>query len=251
MAAMKAEALGFDLDLTYSVAHSQTAADLRAAAERFINAYDFTYWMYALAGPDKILSNYPDDLIGAYLENQWHRGCDPLVNALHRRRRALSWDLRSMPMTRWTDVQQRRLMQWRWDIGARAGVSAPAYDRRDNAFEYAIVSFSRDRPLCDLAKHHHEPRVQLFATYFLSVAPQVFIQPSSPAEITLPSLTRRERDCLTWVAVGKSSWEIGQVLGISEATVNFHLGNAATKLDVRGRVRAVAQAIRLGLINPI
>lgn len=244
------EGLGFDLDLTYSVAHSQTAADLRAAAERFTNAYDFSYWMYALAGPDKVLTNYPEEFIHAYIENRWHRGCDPLVDAIHRRRRALSWDLRSMPMMRWTDAQQRRLMDWRWDIGARAGVSAPAYDRRDNAFEYAIVSFSRERSLCDLAKHHHEPRVQLFATYFLSVAQQVFLPSYPQTDQTPPSLTRRERDCLTWAAVGKSSWEIGRVLGISEATVNFHLGNAAVKLGVRGRVRAIAQATRLGFINP-
>ena len=251
MTVIKTEAIGFDLDLTYSVAQSENVTDLRAAAERFAKAYDFSYWIYALAGPDKVLTNYPDELVTTYTENRWHQGCDPLLDAIHRHRRALSWDLRSMPTAHSADTPQRRLMECRWDVGARAGVSAPSYDRRGNAFEYAIVSFSRDRPLCDLAKHHHEPRVQLFATYFLSMAQQVFASTYPQVGQAPPSLTHRERDCLTWVAVGKSSWEIGQVLGISEATVNFHLGNAATKLDVRGRVRAVAQAIRLGLISPI
>jgi len=246
------EGAGLDLDLTYVVAQSQDVNDLRAAAERFCETHDFAYWLYALAGPDKALTNYSDVLISAYTENRWLCcGCDPLVDAMHRRHGALSWDLRCMPnLARPTDVLQRRLMECRWDAGMRAGVSAPAYGRRGNAFEYAIVSFSRDRPLSEVAKRYLEPHVQLFAAYFLNVAQHIFMKPRPKAAPTDVALTPRERDCLSWVAIGKSSWEIGQVLGITTATVNFHLGNAAIKLGVRGRTCAVAQAIRLGLINP-
>lgn len=241
------------LDLVYAVAQSQDANDLRVAAERFTAENEFSYWIYALAGPDKVLTNYPNQIVGAYAENGWHCGCDPLVDAIHRRQRSLSWDLHSFaaPSGRQMDAPQRRLMECRWDVGARAGVSAPAYGRRGNAFEYAFVCFSRDRPLSEVAKQHHEPRVQLFATYFLSVAQNIFLKSLPHAQPESVSLTQRERDCLAWAAVGKSSWEMGQVLGISTATVNFHLGNAAKKLGAHGRVRAVAQAIRLGLINPI
>ncbi|MBS0251410.1 MAG: helix-turn-helix transcriptional regulator [Proteobacteria bacterium] len=113
-----------------------------------------------------------------------------------------------------------------------------------------MVSFSRDRPLSETAKRHHEPEVQLLATYFLSAAQHIFGEQNVPPESESIALTPREHECLTWAAIGKSSWEIGQVLGITEATVNFHLGNAATKLGVRGRILAVSKAIRLGLINP-
>lgn len=250
MATEKSEGIGFDLDLIYAVAQARSKDDLRATAERFATTNEFSYWVYALAGPDKALTNYPAPLVSTYLENRWHCGCDPLIEAIHRRQCSLSWDLDSLS-GRTLDEMQRHILECRKDLGVRSGVSAPAYSRRGNAFEYAVVSFSREQPLSKVAKRHHEPRVQLFASYFLSVAQHIFMKARPFAGPELVVLTRRERDCLEWVAGGKSSWEIGRVLGISEATVNFHLGNAATKLGVRGRVSAVAQAIRQGLINPI
>ncbi len=69
-------------------------------------------------------------------------------------------------------------------------------------------------------------------------------------EIVLPSLTARERDCLSYCALGKTSWEIGQILGISEKTVDFHISNASVKLDANSRIFAVVKALRHGLILP-
>ena len=242
---------GFALDLLYAIAQSQNTNDLRKVAERFCAAHEFSYWVLGLAGPDKALTNYPAALVKAYVKNRWHCGCDPLVNALHRHRRVLSWDLNSLQSAdRPMDSMQRRLMDFRWRVGARVGVSALAYERRGNAVDYAIVSFSRDRPLSEIAKRHLEPLVQVLAPYFLSVAQDIFLKPRRKTDAEPVPMTPRERDCLVWAAIGKSSWEIGQVLGISIATVNFHLGNAARKLGVRGRACAVAQAIRFGLINP-
>lgn len=65
-----------------------------------------------------------------------------------------------------------------------------------------------------------------------------------------PDLSERELEVLHWAAVGKSSWEISMILGISERTVNFHLYQAAHKLNVRGRRAACARATALGLIHP-
>ncbi|WP_233423831.1 response regulator transcription factor [Paracidovorax citrulli] len=62
-------------------------------------------------------------------------------------------------------------------------------------------------------------------------------------------LTSREAECLTWVAYGKSSWEIGRIMRISEHTVNFHLKNAMAKFDTASRVTAAVRAANLGLIS--
>lgn len=62
-------------------------------------------------------------------------------------------------------------------------------------------------------------------------------------------LTPRERECLQWAAVGKSEWEISQILGISEHTSEKHLLNAKMKLRAVNRVQAVAEAIRRGYIS--
>ncbi|HEX7934833.1 MAG TPA: LuxR C-terminal-related transcriptional regulator [Paraburkholderia sp.] len=246
-----AEVVGFDLDLTYAVASSQNAQDLRDAAERFCRTYEFSFWIYGLAGPDRSLTNYPTGLVELYKRNGWHRGCDPIVNTIVRRRHSLSWDLDELALLRpaWTG-EQTNLFDVRWQAGSRAGVSAPAFDRQ--SFEFGVVSFSRDQPLSATERHHQEARVQLFAAYFQSIAPVAMAVKKCFGEATTQvALSTRERDCLCWAAKGKTSWEIGQVLGISIATVNFHLANAAMKLGVSGRVCAIAQAIRLGLINPV
>ena len=56
-----------------------------------------------------------------------------------------------------------------------------------------------------------------------------------------PRLTARERDCLTFVAEGKSDWEISVILGVSEATARFHVDNARAKLGAVNRAHAVAR----------
>jgi DNA-binding NarL/FixJ family response regulator len=61
-------------------------------------------------------------------------------------------------------------------------------------------------------------------------------------------LTCRERDCLRLAAAGHGTKGIAEKLTISEPTVNFHLNNAAAKLNARGRVQTVARAVKLGAI---
>jgi len=61
-------------------------------------------------------------------------------------------------------------------------------------------------------------------------------------------LSDRERECLFWVAEGKTSEEVGVILGLSASTANSHLTSAMQKLGARNRALAVATAIRQGLI---
>jgi two-component system chemotaxis response regulator CheY len=61
-------------------------------------------------------------------------------------------------------------------------------------------------------------------------------------------LTGREQACLRLAAAGQGTKGIADKLSISEATVKFHLNNAALKLNARGRVQAVAKAVRVGAI---
>jgi DNA-binding CsgD family transcriptional regulator len=58
-----------------------------------------------------------------------------------------------------------------------------------------------------------------------------------------PRLTPRERECLTWVASGKTDWEISQILRIAEQTVHEYVQNALIKLNATTRAQAVAVAI--------
>lgn len=62
-------------------------------------------------------------------------------------------------------------------------------------------------------------------------------------------LSPRELECLAWVSQGKSSTDIGAILGLSARTVDSYLEKAAFKLGVRTRIEAVAVGVRRGLIE--
>jgi DNA-binding CsgD family transcriptional regulator len=64
-----------------------------------------------------------------------------------------------------------------------------------------------------------------------------------------PSLTARELEVLAWISLGKSAWEIGEILGIAKRTVDEHAQTAARKLGAANRTQAVAIAVRDGLID--
>jgi DNA-binding CsgD family transcriptional regulator len=63
-------------------------------------------------------------------------------------------------------------------------------------------------------------------------------------------LTPREREVLSWVALGKSDWQIAQILLISHKTVNFHVERAKRRLNVGTRVQAAIIAHSHGLLDP-
>ena len=64
-----------------------------------------------------------------------------------------------------------------------------------------------------------------------------------------PSLTPRELEALRWTMEGKTAWEVGTIMSISERTAVLHLQNAMRKLGSVNKHHAVLKALRLGLLS--
>jgi DNA-binding NarL/FixJ family response regulator len=64
------------------------------------------------------------------------------------------------------------------------------------------------------------------------------------------ALNDREVEVLTWVARGKTSLEIAQILGLTKRTVDFHTDNARTKLNAKTRTEAAIKAASGRIIEP-
>jgi len=62
-------------------------------------------------------------------------------------------------------------------------------------------------------------------------------------------LSEREQECLRWAAIGKTDWEIGQILSLSEKTVNVYITRAKTKFGVKSRAQAILMAAKAGHIS--
>jgi len=65
---------------------------------------------------------------------------------------------------------------------------------------------------------------------------------------SMPRLTPREKEILSWMAAGKTAWETSQILNISNRTVEFHVRNILKKLDAVNSYQAIATAVSHGLI---
>ncbi len=89
--------------------------------------------------------------------------------------------------------------------------------------------------------------LQLFAVYAQDAAMRILLPPSPPHDF--PSLTPRELESLRWTMEGKTAWELGSILGISERTAVLHVNNATHKLGCINKHQAVLKALRLGLIR--
>jgi len=63
-------------------------------------------------------------------------------------------------------------------------------------------------------------------------------------------LTARESEVLSSIARGLRNKEIARELGLSEATVKYHVAHLFEKLGVSGRTEALVKAQKLGLIKP-
>ena len=63
------------------------------------------------------------------------------------------------------------------------------------------------------------------------------------------SISKREKEVLKWVLVGKTNWDISNILSISENTVKNHVLRILKKLGANNRQHAVAKAIKMGIIE--
>ena len=67
--------------------------------------------------------------------------------------------------------------------------------------------------------------------------------------IALPRLTPREKEVMQLSAIGMTSVEIADKLGMSARTVNQHVDNVADKLGTRNRTHTIAELVRNDMLN--
>jgi len=73
------------------------------------------------------------------------------------------------------------------------------------------------------------------------LVPKLMPEPAIP-------LSLRELEVLRWSADGKTSAEIGDIMNISEHTVNFHIKNSLVKLTATNKTAGVVKAAMMRLL---
>lgn len=143
--------------------------------------------------------------------------------------------------------EQRRLFAEATEFGLGEGVGIPIHGARGSLAMASMVSDHGAKGLARLMSTVGKD-VHLMSLAFHNHARELLALGRSGR--TTVSLTRRERECLLWIAAGKSAWEISRILGISARTVYFHLDNVRAKMGVTNVYHAVVKAIMEGMISP-
>jgi len=146
---------------------------------------------------------------------------------------------------RWSNIirrqnitaKQQRVISDGVEAGLRDGVIIPVHGP---AGEFGVLSLSHSESDKQAQQNVEldESVLHMFALRFHNRIRE--LQGATPAGPPA-DLTSREIDVLFWTAEGKSSWDISQILGISESTVNFHVNSAKRKLGVYSKPHAIAK----------
>lgn len=187
-----------------------------------------------------LIVTYPEDWIERYAAKNY-ADVDPVAHTARHARRAFAW---STVAAADLQARQRRVMDECRAAGLCGGITVPLFGPRGDS---ALLSVAGPDP--SLEDDAGALRVVASLAHQFHLVHEDLSQ-DEPVVPPFIGLSPREREVLTWSARGKSSWDIGEILDISERSVTFHVNNAMRKLDASSRVMAVLKAIRHGLITP-
>ena len=180
----------------------------------------------------------------AYLESFDDSGrgrVDPVMQHIKKQSVPIVWD-----QATYVRHGQADLWEDQARFGYRTGIALALHLPEGRHF---ILGVDRDQPV---PAHKGEltrvvADLQLFAVLAQDTALRLLLPPVPQTD--LPALTPRELECLRWTMEGKTAWEVGSILGISERTAVLHTHNAMHKLGCVNKHQAVIKALRLGLIR--
>lgn len=165
---------------------------------------------------------------------------------------AVQIGLRRMLPIDWADFDRndrevRRLFGEAIEFGVgQQGISLPVRGRHGDRALVSVTSDVSDRDWQHLRLYYLRD-FQLLALHMHHAILQL---EGGPLTGTL-TLSPRERECLQWIAEGKTYWECATILGLSEHTVRCYLESARHKLGAANNTHAVNKAGKANLLSDL
>lgn len=196
---------------------------------------------HGLAGTEFIsVDNTPEAYSNAFRDTVVMRR-DPVMQHCRKQSVPIIWDQQT-----YTGQGLGELWEEQAQYGLNTGIAMALHLPEGRHF---VLGVDRDKPLPSDATELQRvvADLQLFAVHAQEAALRLLLpEPMRPEK---PALTPRELEALHWTMEGKTAWEVGAILGISERTAVLHVNNAMHKLGCVSKHAAVLKALRLGLIH--
>jgi len=190
------------------------------------------------------LTNLPTDWVMHYVKEDY-ASVDPIIKDCATSRMPIQWSEKYRANSR--SKAAGTMMGDAWENGMRYGMTIPIHGP---CGELGIFTLNADMNEDEFRKTSERTKYELQSIAFFfhdAVRRSLKVE----AEVVPPpiALTQREVEILRWTVAGKTAWEIGAILKISERTVNFHVQNVMEKFGVHNKTHAAAKAMGLGFLN--
>ena len=218
------------------VATDAGLADLldELAREMGFAFFALTHHVDIRRNPDRAirLLNYPGEWV-EYYDAQGLGVSDPVHRASHVTNLAFAWS--KIPDLIVLTARDQDILAMGGLNGIGDGFTVPAHIPGES---HGSCTFAN--PVGIPLPEDQLPIAQLIGQYAFDTARRLWqVRPLEPVAV----LTERQKQCVLWVAAGKTDWEIGQILGIAEETVADHLKHARDRYGGGNRSSLVARTL--------
>lgn len=233
-------------DLLTKIESANTTEEMHALIERTVHNFGFDGYSYHLYRPEDgsldYVGEWPHEWLDRYEENHY-LDIDPVVEHLLQSMTPFTWS--EAVANRSVNSPERVVMNEARDFGIKEGAEIPVHEYGFGVATFSVFSSSLENFGSAWTEYRHD--LHMFCLYFHEKYRDLV---STPLTVPAPHLTRRERECLVLTSRGKTAWEIGEILSISERTAKQHLSTAAAKLGSYSKHHAVVKAILTRIILP-
>jgi LuxR family transcriptional regulator, quorum-sensing system regulator BjaR1 len=225
------------LDFVDAIEASKTAASVISQFEKVIGELGFHAYIMAgvpMSGQSlsdlTIANGWPAEWFELYNREQLHAD-DPVPRHCINTLNPFEW--KDVSYDRKSDRAAHRVMMLARDFGLCEGFCIPIH--YDDAV--GAVSIAGEQPYLDAETRGALHLMGVFTHGRL----RALYRPTAAA--CGRRLSGIEAEVLRWAARGKTAWETGQILGISERNVRWHIEEAQRKLMTNNKTATVATAI--------
>lgn len=238
-----------DQEMFESLLQYDNVEQLHTATAGIVKQLGYDHFIYAvrvsipLSQPFQFVFNgYPKEWWNRYSDAGYQR-IDPVVRHSTKRAIPIIWDDKVF-----STPEAAKLWSEAKDFGLKSGVTLPVHTP---GCEWGLLSLASDIEAGRAREHICESlgKAHLMTCYLHEVINKLVVS-NNVLPLKRIELSEREKECLLWAAEGKTSWEIANIIHISERTVIFHIQNASSKMGVSNRPHAVARALSMGLVSP-
>lgn len=205
-----------------------------------LNTEHVVYHSVSSNGDQYAVTTYSDAWVDQYLGNDYAR-IDPVVQACLRRFHPVDWK-----QLDWSGKARQSFLHEAIDAGVgNQGFSIPI---RGPSGQFALFTVSgRDGDEAWAKYTEDYSRSLILASHYVNQKALEIENGTDQAEIV--SLSPRETDALTMLALGYSRAQAADSLSISEHTLRVYIESARFKLAAMNTVHAVARAMNQGLLR--